>query len=114
MRERILTALYKEIDKDPQNTRLRRQIILLNKASICTIDSFCLDVIRNNFFEIGISSNFRIADNTELELLKQEALEDTFEKMYIENDKKFYKLVELYTGYKDDEELKNLILNKKD
>ncbi len=110
MRERILTALYKEIDKDPQNTRLRRQIILLNKASICTIDSFCLDVIRNNFFEIGISSNFRIADNTELELLKQEALEDTFEKMYIENDKKFYKLVELYTGYKDDEELKNLVL----
>ncbi len=110
MRERILTALYKEIDKDAQNARLRRQIILLNKASICTIDSFCLDVIRNNFFEIGISSNFRIADNTELELLKQEALEDTFEQFYIENDEKFYKLVELYTGYKDDEELKNLVL----
>ena len=47
MRERILNALYKEIDNDPLNTRLRKQIVLLSKASICTIDSFCLDVIRN-------------------------------------------------------------------
>ncbi len=110
MRERILNALYKEINKDPLNIRLRKQIILLNKASICTIDSFCLDVIRNNFFEIGISSNFRIADNTELELLKQEALEDLFEELYVSNDEKFYKLIELYSDYKDDEQLKNLIL----
>ncbi len=114
MRERILNALYKEIDKDPMNTRLRKQIVLLNKASICTIDSFCLDVIRNNFFEIGISSNFRIADNTELELLKQETLEETFEEMYVSSDEKFYKLLELYSGYKDDDELKKIILKVHD
>lgn len=110
MRERILNALYKEIDNDPLNTRLRKQIVLLSKASICTIDSFCLDVIRNNFFEIGIQGNFRIADNTELELLKQESLEDTFEELYISNDDRFYKLVNLYAGYKDDEDLKTIIL----
>ena len=81
MRERILNALYNEIEKDPLNKQLRKQIILLNKASICTIDSFCLDVIRNNFFEIGVSSNFRIADNTELELLRQDAIEETFEEL---------------------------------
>ncbi len=110
MRERILTALYKQIDEDPLNQRLRKQIVLLNKASICTIDAFCLDIIRNNFFEIGASSNFRIADNTELELLKQEAIEETFEELYLENDDEFNKLIELYAGYKDDENLKNIIL----
>ena len=110
MRERILTALYKQIDEDPLNQRLRKQIVLLNKASICTIDAFCLDIIRNNFFEIGASSNFRIADNTELELLKQEAIEETFEERYLENDDEFNKLIELYAGYKDDENLKNIIL----
>ena len=110
MRERILTALYKQIDEDPLNKRLRKQIVLLNKASICTIDAFCLDIIRNNFFEIGASSNFRIADNTELELLKQEAIEETFEELYLENDDEFNKLIELYAGYKDDENLKNIIL----
>ena len=110
MRERILTALYKQIDEDPLNQRLRKQIVLLNKASICTIDAFCLDIIRNNFFEIGASSNFRIADNTELELLKQEAIEETFEELYLENDDEFNKLIELYAGYKDDQNLKNIIL----
>lgn len=110
MRERILNALYQKIDEDPLNQRLRKQIVLLNKASICTIDSFCLDIIRNNFFEIGASSNFRIADNTELELLKQEAIEETFEDLYLANDEDFNKLIELYAGYKDDENLKNIIL----
>ena len=110
MREKMLNALYKEIDKDPNNLNLRKQIILLNKASICTIDSFCLDIIRNNFFEIGISSNFRIADTNELELIKQEALEDTLESLYIENSPEFNNLVENYAGYKDDDDLKSLIL----
>lgn len=110
MRERILKALYKEIDKNPLDTRLRKQTVLLNKSSICTIDSFCLDVIRNNFFEIGVSANFRVADNTELELIKQEALEDIFEELYTINDEKFNKLVELYTGYRDDTKLKEIVL----
>ena len=110
MRERILNALYKKIDQDPLNLRLRKQIVLLNKASICTIDSFCLDVIRNNFFKADVSSNFRIADNIELELLKQEAIEEVFEESYVEDDSDFSELVKLYAGYKDDENLKNIVL----
>ncbi len=110
MRERILNRLYEQIDKDPLNSRLRKQVVLLNKASICTIDSFCLDVLKNNFFEIGVSSNFRIADNIELELLKQEAIEDIFEELYLSNDDKFGELIKLYASYKDDEQLKEIIL----
>ena len=64
MRERVLKAIYKKIDENPNELNLQRQVTLLNKASICTIDSFCLDVVRNNFFEIDISQNFRIADTT--------------------------------------------------
>ena len=109
MRERILNALYKEIDKNPTDIHLQKQIVLLNKANICTIDAFCLEIIKNNFFEIGISSNFRIADNIELELLKQEAMEDLFEKLYLDRDKKFEKLIDIYAGYKGDETLKELI-----
>ena len=78
MRERILEAIYKKIEEDPNNNQLTKQITLLSKASICTIDSFCLDVVKNNFYEIGISPNFRIADTTELELLKQETIEELF------------------------------------
>ena len=115
MRERILKAIYKIIDneeiKDEQTlSHLQRQINLINKAEICTIDSFCLDVIRNNFFEIEISPNFRIADSAEIELLKQEVLEKLFEEKYEEEDKEFEDLIKIYTSYRDDEPLKDIIL----
>ena len=111
MRERILDAIYKKIEENPEDTNLQKQIILLNKASICTIDSFCLDVIKNNFYEIDISANARVADGTEILLLQQELLDDIFEEKYIANDKDFLKLIDTYTKYNKDEELKELILN---
>ena len=111
MRERILEAIYKKIEEEPENNHLQKQVNLIGRASICTIDSFCLDVVKNNFYEIDISPNFRIADNAELELLKQEVLEDLFDKKYEIEDKKFLKLLETYTTYSSDEPLKELILN---
>lgn len=106
MRERILDAIYKRIEKEPENEHLQKQIVLLNKANICTIHSFCLEIIRNNFFEIDIPANFRIADTAEIELLKQEVLEDLFEEKYNKNDEDFLKLIETYTSYRGDEPLK--------
>jgi len=111
MRERVLDAIYKKLEEDPENENLQRQITLLNMASICTIDSFCLEVVKNNFFELNnVSPNFRIADTPEIELLKQEILDDIFEKKYEEDDSDFTKLVNTYTSYKDDTPLKDLIL----
>ena len=111
MRERILDAIYEKLEQNPEDSNLHRQITLLKKASICTIHSFCLDVIRNNFYEIDTSANFRIGDTAEIELLKNDVLADLFEKRYEEQDEGFLKLVETYTGYRGDEALAQLILN---
>ena len=110
MREKILDALYKKIDENPNDLNLQKQIVLLKKASICTIHSFCLNIIKNNFFQIDLSSNFRIASEEEIELLKQDCLEDLFEKYYELEDEGFNNLLDIYTGYKDDIKLKELIL----
>ena len=111
MRERILEAIYKKLEEEPGNTHLQKQITLLNRASICTIHAFCLDVIRNNFFEIDTSANFRIGDTAELALLQQDVLEDIFEEKYIEKDTRFLDLLDTYTGYREDTPLKDMILN---
>ena len=95
---------------EQEETKLQKQITLLNKASICTIDAFCLDVIKNNFYELDISPNFRIADTAEIELLKQEILEELFEEKYEEEDKNFINLIHTYTTYRDDTPLKEIIL----
>ncbi len=110
MRERVLEAIYKKIDEEPENKELQKQVILLGKADICTIHSFCLEVIKNNFFEIDLSANFRIGTEEEIELLKQEVIEDVFEELYESEDENFAKLVNTYTGYRGDEALKDIVL----
>ncbi len=110
MRERILDAIYKKLEETPDDTNLQRQITLLSKASISTIHSFCLEVVRNNFYELeNISPNFRIAETTEIELIKQEVMEEMFEEKYENQDKNFEKLIRTYTSYKDDTPLKEII-----
>ena len=111
MRERILDAIYKKLEENPEDIKLQRQITLLNKASICTIHSFCLDVIRNNFYEIDTSANFRIGDTAEIEMLKNDVLEELFEEKYMDGDKGFIKLIETYTDYRGDEKLQELVLD---
>ena len=111
MRERVLDAIYKKLDREPDNEVLLRQVTLLNKANICTIDAFCLDIVRQNFYMLdNMSPNFRIADNTEIELLKQEVIEEIFNNKYEEENEDFYKLIHTYTSYKDDTPLKDLVI----
>ncbi len=110
MKEKILDAIYKKLEEEPENEHLRKQTILINKANISTIHAFCLNVIRNYFYEIGISPNARVGDTGELELLKQETIEDLFEEKYDEKNKEFLKLTENYANYRGDDELKELIL----
>ena len=110
MRQRLMDAIYAKIDEKPNDQNLQRQLMLINKANISTIHSFCLNVIRNNFFEIGISNNFRVADSTEIEIMKQEVIEDIFDDEYESQNKDFTKLLDKYASYNDDSKLKELIL----
>ena len=81
MRERIGAAIEERLSKDPGNRHLQRQATLLHRALITTIDSFCLFVIKNNFNEIGLDPGFRVADGGEIELLKQDIINDVFEEL---------------------------------
>lgn len=110
MRERIGDAITKELDKDPENKSLQNQILLLNKASITTIHSFCLDVIKSNFHTIELDPNFRIGDQTECALLKKEAIEEVFDELYEENNQGFLNLVESYAERGGDKSIQDTLL----
>ena len=110
MRERILEAIYKKLEEVPNDEHLQKQIILLGRSNISTIHSFCLDVIKNNFYEINVSPNFRIGDEAEIALLKQETIEEIFEELYEKEDEEFIQLLDIYDGYRNDDKLKEIIL----
>ena len=109
MKERVLKALYKQLDENPEDLNIQRQVSNLGRSNISTIHSFCLNVIRNNFYELGISANVKIGDTNELELIKAEVLEKIFEEKYEIGDLEFQRLLELYTDFKTDDDLKELI-----
>ena len=113
MKERIGDALSNALEKEPESEVLQRQLALLNKASITTIHSFCLEVIKNNFHQLDIDPNFRIANQTEGLLLKLEALEELFEDKYLREDMDgdFLDLVESYSSNRDDKRLQEMVLN---
>lgn len=110
MKERIGDAVSEELDKNPDSKILQRQLTLLNRANITTIHSFCLKVIKNNFHLINIDPTFRVADETEIILLKQEALEEVFEDIYYEENytNGFKELLNSFGG-KDDRKVSELV-----
>ena len=98
MRERIALAISSVLEENPYSRRLQRQLTLLNKASITTLHSFFLEVIRNNFHLTDIDPGFRIADETEAVLMQMEVINELFEERYEQEDQDFFNLLECYGG----------------
>lgn len=111
MRERISRALAKEIARQPGSAHLQRQLALLGRATICTMHSFCLDLLRQFFYRIDLDPAFRVADETEAALIQSEALEELFERRHAGPDSQlFAALADSYGGKRDDGDLQDLVL----
>ncbi|MCH5275548.1 MAG: helicase-exonuclease AddAB subunit AddA [Lachnospiraceae bacterium] len=111
MRERISQAILMRLDEDGANEHLQRQAALLHNAQITTIDSFCLFVLRNHFQDIGLDPAFRVADEGEMELLRQEVLGNLLEECFAAKDEDFYRLVEYYCPGGRDSALEKHVLD---
>lgn len=109
MRERISTSLTSILEQDPTNSHIRRQLMLLPQSKICTIDSFCNDLVRENFHRLGISPDYKILDNSEQEVLQSEAVSEVLEELYGEGSPAFDELLDLFMKGRSDEQLGNAI-----
>lgn len=112
--QRLQKAITQELESHQPDkaliSRLQRQIILLSGASISTIDSFCQSVIKNNFADIDLDPRFRVANENELLLLKQDVLDEIFENRYAKGDELLELFSEKYGTDRGDEELYNIVL----
>ena len=111
MRQRIGERLSELIRLSPENYHLQRQQALLQKAQISTIHSFCLSIIRANFQNLPVSSDFSIADQSELDIMKNECAANVIERFYQKDDGGvFLDLVELISSGRDDYKLAQTML----
>ncbi|GAE04185.1 ATP-dependent nuclease, subunit A [Paenibacillus sp. JCM 10914] len=113
MRGRIREALERELDLDPDNEHIRRQLALLGRASITTLHSFCMEVIRRYYQLIPLDPGFRILNEHEADLMRQDMLEELFEEKYGEAEQApgspFLRLADWFSGERTDDALYRLV-----
>ncbi|WP_127579814.1 helicase-exonuclease AddAB subunit AddA [Paenibacillus koleovorans] len=111
MRQRIREALEKELQRNPHSTHLKKQISLIHRASITTLHSFCLEIVHRYFARVQLDPSFRIANETETELMRQDLLAELMEEEYghSEENDAFWQLVDWFGGERGDEALSGFI-----
>ncbi len=115
LKERISRAIEEKLAENPKNRHLERQLLALDRAMICTIHSFCLELIREWSDELGMRADFSIADQAEITLLRKsimnELIDDYFadavEGFPIED---FGAFADTFVGAKSDEKLADAFL----
>ena len=110
MKEKIHAAIGKQIALNPSDKRLRRQQLMLPCANICTIDSFCIGLVRENFHVLGIAPDFSLLDEGKLAVLRSQAVSSVADSLYKEQGENFMKLTELISDTRDDGKLIDAIL----
>lgn len=103
MKQRLMRSLDEALSGAPEDPQLQKQRRLVERAKICTIHAFCLDLIRENFHRLGLSPNTRAGDEKELELLRRECMDQAVEELYREDaGSGFHELIELLSTGRDD------------
>lgn len=122
MKERIADKISKAIESLQmeevteatleKTAYLERQLTLLAKASISTIHAFCLKCIRNYFTYLEIDPNIKVGNESELQVMKMDILEEILEEAFdSENNNDFMDLAETYGSIRGLEPLMELILD---
>jgi ATP-dependent helicase/nuclease subunit A len=83
MKKRVEARLGELLgERGGHDERIRRELMRLGSADICTLHAFCAQLLRRHFSAAQVDPAFRIADETEAALLSREALEETLETGY--------------------------------
>ena len=113
MRDKIKKGLKEALSADPGNDFIKRQILKLHTARICTIDALCLDIVRENFHAVDVDPAFRTAASEETDIIKKDILSQVLEENYASKKRDgsreaFFEFVESYIG-RDDRKVEALI-----
>lgn len=107
MKDKLRKAMCEEIANG--NDKLKNQLADVNSADICTLHSFCARLIRNYFFELGLSADFEVADSSKINEIKQDVVSKLFEELYEKEDAVFLMLVSRHSAKRRDDRLKKAV-----
>lgn len=109
MKSRITKSLKDLLRNEPFNNNAQRQLNLISNAKICTIDSFCIGLVRENFFELGINQDFSNLDESESSLLEDGIISELIDEYFEKDDEVFVKLTQQFNKPGNEKPLINAI-----
>ncbi|PYJ87409.1 MAG: hypothetical protein DME22_01685 [Verrucomicrobia bacterium] len=86
MRKRIREALEQRAAAQPQNEWLAEQLALVETARISTLHSFCLQLTREHFYELGLDPELTVLSAEQARLVARETLQALLQKHYAGDD----------------------------
>ncbi|MBQ8044233.1 MAG: helicase-exonuclease AddAB subunit AddA [Clostridia bacterium] len=101
LKERLVTSLYNLKDEylsqgnKKEASRIAKQISRVPMSDISTIHSFCLNVIRNNFYSLGIDPNITTLDATKATIMLNEAITEVVEEEYEKREQEFLDVLDI-------------------
>ena len=109
LRLRIDKRLNEEFQKHPDDQLLRRQKMLIHNAKFCTIDSFCINFIRENFEVTGVNPSFKIADRATLLSIERSVMSTLINEQFDNQNADFLALLGFLGEDYDDSKLQSKI-----
>lgn len=114
MKNRLSDAISKCLSENPSNAFLKRQKLYLSEAQICTMDSFCGKLVKENFEKLSISPDFTMLSDNENKIVLNDAADEILNSIYENGDETEKSLLELFTNDKNDSILKELLVKMYD
>ena len=107
MKSRLFKSLSEILEKetnDAQREYLQDQLVLLGNARVSTIHSFCLSIIKENYFMIGLDPKTasNILSDEECLVLKETAWSQAISQMNCRYQNEFISLCDFFSGRSDD------------
>lgn len=110
MKEKIERAIEKEAEENPGQVRLlKQQLERLPLANISTFHAFALEVIRRFFYLINVDPNFKICDNVQQELLKEQALDELLKEYFDAESPEFFAFLNKYSGDRNENRFRQTV-----
>ena len=112
MRQRLRKKLEEKAAAQPGDDHWPRQLALFEIAHLGTLHSFCLRLVREHFFELGLDPQFAILDEGEARQRANDTLDELFHAHYegkTSSSAAVQELIQIHGGGRD-ENIRKLVL----
>ncbi len=111
LKTRIFNKLYEKNSANKKDKNIARQIMLLKRAQISTVHSFCLNLLKEYSANTDLPFNFSVADGFQAERIKDQAADNALALLYQDEKSGFKELSSLFSSARSDNKVKDILIS---